>query len=146
MEPYDRIYHCRGELRTTAEYVRAYGGASVAVNLHHGLGSNGLSYAYCNQRVFELASMGVPQVVDARADLPKYFEIGKEIVTFSDAGELKSKVEELLRSPPQAEEIGLAARRRVLDQHTHMHRAQMLLESIGMLSAQKPVGQESVAD
>ncbi len=138
--------YCRGELRTTAEYVRAYGGASVAVNLHHGLGSNGLSYAYCNQRVFELASMGVPQVVDARADLPKYFEIGKEIVTFSDAGELKSKVEELLQAPPQAEEIGVAARRRVLDQHTHMHRAQRLLESIGMLSAQKPVGQESVAD
>jgi spore maturation protein CgeB len=90
--------------------------------------------------------MGVPQVVDARADLPKYFEVGKEIVTFAETGELKSKVEELLQAPPRAEEIGVAARRRVLDQHTHMHRAQRLLESVGMLSAQKPVGQESVAD
>lgn len=138
--------YCRGELRTTAEYVRAYGGASVAVNLHHGLGSNGLSYAYCNQRVFELASMGVPQVVDARADLPKYFEVGKEVITFAEAGELKAQVEELLQAPPRAEEIGMAARRRVLDQHTHMHRAQRLLESIGMLSAQRSVGQESGAD
>ena len=138
--------YCRGELRTTAEYVRAYGGASVAVNLHHGLGSNGLSYAYCNQRVFELAAMGVPQVVDDRADLPKYFEAGKEIVTFTEAADLKCRVEDLLQAPPKAEEIGTAARRRVLAQHTHMHRAQRLLESIGMLPGAKPVDQESVVD
>lgn len=138
--------YCRGELRTTAEYVRAYGGASVAVNLHHGLGSNGLSYAFCNQRVFELAAMGVPQVVDERADLPKLFEVGKEIVTFTEAAALKTRVEDLLQAPSKAEEIGAAARRRVLAQHTHMHRAQRLLESIGMLSAAKPVDQESVVD
>lgn len=138
--------YCRGELRTTAEYVRAYGGASVAVNLHHGLGSNGLSYAYCNQRVFELAAMGVPQVVDDRADLATYFEAGTEIVTFAEAADLKHRVEDLLQAPPKAEEIGAAARRRVLAQHTHMHRAQRLLESIGMLSSVKSVDQESVVD
>lgn len=138
--------YCRGEFRTTAEYVRAYGGASVAVNLHHGLGSNGLSFATCNQRVFELAAMGVPQVVDERADLPKYFELGKEVVTFTDARELKGHVEALLQAPARAEDLGAAARRHVLAEHTHMHRARRLLESIGMWSAAKPVSEESVVD
>lgn len=130
--------YCRGEIKTTAEFVRAYGGASVAVNLHHGLGSNGLSYAYCNQRVFELASMGLPQVVDDRADLPRYFEPGREVMTFTTPRELRDQVKELLHAPPQAEELGAAARRRVLAQHTHMHRARRLLEALGMTAEAKP--------
>ncbi|MBM3276183.1 MAG: glycosyltransferase [Gemmatimonadetes bacterium] len=124
--------YCRGELRSTAEYVRAYGGASVAVNLHHGLGSNGLSYAFCNQRVFELATMGVPQVVDQRADLPKLFDTTTEIITFTTPRELKSRVQELLQTPAHTEEIGGAARRRALHEHTYMHRMRRLLAAAGV--------------
>jgi spore maturation protein CgeB len=131
--------YCRGELKSTAEYVRAYGGASVAVNLHHGLGSNGMSFAYCNQRVFELASMGIPQVVDARADLPKYFELEREMVTFTTPKELKSRVQEILHTPTNADEIGAAARRRVLHEHTYMHRMRRLLEAVGLAPGAKPV-------
>ncbi|MHB1329998.1 MAG: CgeB family protein, partial [Gemmatimonadales bacterium] len=88
--------YCRGEARTTAEYVRAYGGASVAVNLHHDVGSRDATA--CNQRVFELAAMGLPQVVDARVDLPHYLEPEREVVTFSSPKELKERVKELLQS------------------------------------------------
>jgi spore maturation protein CgeB len=130
--------YCRGEIKTTAEFVRAYGGASVAINLHHGLGSNGLSYAYCNQRVFELSAMGLPQVVDDRADLPRYFEVGTEVVTFTTPRELRERVKDLIQSPSAAEEIGAAARRRVLAQHTHMHRAQRLLDAVGLSGERKP--------
>lgn len=133
--------YCRGELKSTAEYVRAYGGASVAVNLHHGLGSNGMSFAYCNQRVFELAAMGVPQVVDERADLPNYFEIGREMITFTNPKELKARVQEILHTPTNADEIGAAARRKVLQQHTYMHRIQRLLEAIGMNPSRRPVAE-----
>ena len=137
--------YCRGELRSTAEYVRAYGGASVAVNLHHGLGSNGLSYAYCNQRVFELAAMGLPQIVDERADLPGCFEPGAEVVTFTTPKELKVRVQELLHTPARAEEIGAAARRRALSEHTYMHRLRRLLTAIGIDHAeQKPIADAAV--
>jgi len=131
--------YCRGEIRNTAEYVRAYGGASVAVNLHHGLGSNGMSFAFCNQRVFELAAMGIPQVVDHRADLPNYFELGREMVTFSTPRELKARVQEILHTPTNADEIGAAARRRVLQEHTHMHRIRRLLEAVGLVPSVRPV-------
>jgi spore maturation protein CgeB len=137
--------YCRGELRNTAEFVRAYGGASVAVNLHHGLGSNGLSYAFCNQRVFELAAMGMPQIVDVRTDLPGYFTDGVEVVTFTTPKELKARVQELLHTPASAEEIGAAARRRALAQHTYMHRIQRLLTAIGVKHADlKPVADAAV--
>ena len=137
--------YCRGELKTTAEYVRAYGGASVAVNLHHGLGSNARSYAYCNQRVFELASMGVPQVVDERADLSSYFDTSREMVTFETPKELKARVQEMLHTPTSADTIGVAARRKVLQRHTHMHRMHRLLEAVGLAVAPKPVA-ESAAE
>lgn len=137
--------YCRGELRNTAEFVRAYGGASVAVNLHHGLGSNGLSYAFCNQRVFELAAMGMPQIVDVRTDLTGFFTDGVEVVTFTTPKELKARVQELLHTPANAEEIGAAARRRALAQHTYMHRMQRLLTALGVKSADlKPVADAAV--
>ena len=133
--------YCRGEIRSTAEFVRAYGGASVAVNLHHGLGQK-TGGASCNQRLFELSSMGVPQVVDERTDLPNYFEVGREIVTFSSPRELKARVQQLLQSPHTAEEIGAAARRTVLARHTQMHRMRRVLEAVGMAPNASPAAPE----
>ncbi len=129
--------YCRGEFRTTAEFVRAYGGASVAVNIHHGI-DGGTSFAFCNQRVFELAAMGVAQVVDERTDLPKYFEVGSELLTFTTPKELKERVGELIHAPQRAEEMGAAARRQLLARHTHMHRAARLLEAVGLKSDARP--------
>ena len=123
--------YCRGEIKSTAEFVRAYGGASVAVNLHHGLGEKGGVGAGCNQRVFELSAMGLPQVVDERTDLPDYFDVGREIIAFGSPQELKARVQELLQAPQAAEELGAAARRKVLARHTQMHRMRRILEAVG---------------
>jgi spore maturation protein CgeB len=128
--------YCRGELASTAEYVRAYGGASVAVNLHRDLPSVAADCrAICNQRVFELAAMGVPQVVDERRDLPTYFEPGRELVTFRSPEVLRGAVEDLLHHPPRAEEMASRARARALSQHTHMHRMRIILETVGLAAA-----------
>ena len=136
--------YCRGELRHTAEFVRAYGGASVAVNLHHGLGRNGVSYAYCNQRVFEIAAMGIPQVVDERADLPTYFDVGRDLVTFKTPKELKAQVADVLHAPPNADQMGASARRQVLSRHTHMHRIRRLLEALGLAPERvRPIGESA---
>lgn len=134
--------YCRGEIKSTAEFVRAYGGASVAVNLHHGLGDKAGVGASCNQRVFELSAMGVPQVVDERGDLPGYFEVGREVVTFSSPRELKERVQELLQAPQTAEELGAAARRKVLARHTQMHRMRRILEATGLAPHGPPAASE----
>ncbi len=119
--------YCRGEAPSTEEYLRAYCGATVAINIHHALVENDLREASCNLRVFELAAMGAAQVVDDRGDLPRCFEIDREVVVFRDASDLKSRVRALIESPAEAERLGQAARARQLRDHTYMHRMRQLL-------------------
>ena len=119
--------YCRGEAAHTEEYLNAYGGASVAINIHHAAVEGDLPEASCNLRLFELAAMGLPQVVDDRGDLARCFVPGEEVVTFAEPFELKAAVRELLEDPAHAARLGERARQRLLRDHTWMHRMQCLL-------------------
>jgi len=119
--------YCRGEAASTEEYVNAYGGATVAINIHHVLVEGDPREAACNQRLFELAAMGAAQVVDERGDIPRSFRVGEEVLTFRDAHELREQVRELVETPTEAERLGAAARARMLRDHTYMHRMRQLL-------------------
>jgi glycosyltransferase involved in cell wall biosynthesis len=119
--------YCRGEAPSTDEYLKAYAGATVAVNIHHVLVENDPREASCNQRLFELAAIGAAQVVDDRGDLARYFERDREVMVFRDAAELRSLVRELIENPAEAERLGQAARARLLQDHTYMHRLRHLL-------------------
>jgi len=122
--------YCRGEVPNTMDYVRAYGGASVAINIHHLASGNGASESHLNQRVFEVAAIGVPQVVDARADLETHFEPGRDLLVFHDADELRRVVQAALQDLPAAEQTGVSARREVLARHTYMHRLRIILDAV----------------
>jgi spore maturation protein CgeB len=105
--------------------VRAYAGATVAVNVHREI--DGGTATGCNHRVFEVAAIGVPQVVDARADLGLHFLAGQELLTFASPTELRQCVQALLQDAPGAERLAQAARQRVLAEHTYMHRMTSIL-------------------
>ena len=120
--------YCRGEVPSTEDYVRAYGGASVAINIHHTAEGNGASEAFVNQRLFEVAAIGVPQIVDYRGDLARQFEAGKHLLVFHDADELRRTVQNALQDPTGAAELGAAARRETLSRHTYMHRLRQVLD------------------
>lgn len=119
--------YCRGEVPGTDAYVRAYAGASVAVNIHHVAVEGDPQEASCNLRLFELAAMGLAQVVDERGDLPRHFAPGREVVVYRDGRELKEAVRLLLEEPQEAERLGQGARARLLHDHTWMHRMRSLL-------------------
>lgn len=122
--------YCRGEMVEVDEYVRAYAGATVALNFHReGPEGEVPSASGCNARTFELAAMGIAQVVDVRADLPALFEPGTEILTFEDPSQLKAIVRDLVQDHERADAIGQGARRRALAEHTYVHRMQQLLGS-----------------
>jgi spore maturation protein CgeB len=123
--------YCRGEVPNTEEYVRAYGGASVAVNLHHHAGGDGEAEASVNQRLFEVAAIGVPQVVDYRADISRHFQPGRDLLVFGDADALRNTVAAVLQDLPSAELTGVSARREVLARHTYMHRMKTILDELG---------------
>ena len=119
--------YCRGESLDLEDYVRAYAGASVAVNVHREGSGNGGTATGCNQRLFELAAIGVPQIVDHRVDLPLAFDAGRELLTFDTSSDLKLLVQELLNDSTTADRLAQAGRRRALAEHTYMHRLGAIL-------------------
>jgi spore maturation protein CgeB len=127
--------YCRGERMVMDDFLRAYGGASVAVNIHH-LADGELAGrdTGCNRRTFELAAIGAAQVVDDRADLHGAFTEGEEVAVFRSAQELRARVEALLQDLPAAEAMGEAARRRAMGEHTYMHRLRRLVRAVGFAS------------
>lgn len=124
--------YCRGERLVMDDFLRAYGGASVAVNIHHAAdGALAGRDTGCNRRVFELAAIGAAQVVDDRADLHGAFTEGEELRVFRTAGELREQVGGLLQDLPAAEAMGEAARRHAMREHTYMHRLRHLVRAVG---------------
>jgi spore maturation protein CgeB len=109
------------------DFVRAYAGASVAVNIHREDDDLGTRTGV-NQRLFEIAAIGVPQVVDDRPDLALHFLPGQEVAPATSAAGLKELVKELLQDATGAREgLAHAARQRALAEHTYMHRMTAIL-------------------
>jgi len=118
--------YCRGELLQHEDYVRAYAGASVAINIPCVEGSP----SGVDRRLFELAAIGVPQVVEDSPDLHQYFREGSEILVARDTTDLRSLTAEALHDRAWAEQVGAGARQRALTEHTYMHRMWALLETV----------------
>ena len=108
---------------------RTYAGASVAVNIHSEAPGEGPDPG-CNRRLFELAAIGVPQVVEDRPDLHRHFREGSEILVARTPAQLRSLTAEALQDRAWAEEVAAGARQRVLGEHTYMHRMQALLPTV----------------
>ena len=79
-----------------------------------------------NVRLFEASGAGSCLLTDEKADLSDYFEPDKEVVTFSTAAEAVEKAAWLRDHPEACVEIGKAAQRRVLKDHTYTNRAEKI--------------------
>ena len=83
-------------------------------------------------RVFEAAGAGACLITDAWDGIGFFFEPGREILVASNGEEVAEHVRAL--TPPQAREIGAAALRRVLAEHTYTRR----VEQVEALLALRP--------
>lgn len=118
--------YCRGELLEHGDYIRAYAGASVAVNVPCADPCEGADPG-CNRRLFELAAIGVPQVVEDRPDIHRHFREGSEILVARSPAEFKGLLAEALQDRAWSEQVAAGARQRALSEHTYMHRLATLL-------------------
>ncbi len=119
--------YCRGEMLDHVDYIRAYAGASVALNLQWGESSGPTLDPGCNRRLFELAAIGVPQVAEDRPDLHLHFQEGSEVLVSRGIPDFKALITEALHDRGWAEQVAAGARQRALAEHTYMHRmAEML--------------------
>jgi spore maturation protein CgeB len=121
--------YCRGELLDHGDYIRAYAGASVAVNVQCSGESDGADPG-CNRRLFELAAIGVPQVVEDRPDIHRHFREGSEVLVARSAADFKVLLAEALQDRAWSEQVAAGARQRALTEHTYMHRLATLLSQV----------------
>jgi len=105
------------------EYSKVYSASKMALNVHHPQCIKAL-----NPRAFEIAACGCMLVTDVMEELPKFFEPGKEVVTFEEIGELRDKLEFYLRNETARREIARAGMRRALAEHTYDLRMRQMLE------------------
>lgn len=118
----------------TASY---YNGTKIVINLHRATDDTTFNYnSYLigavspNPRTFEIAACGTLQLTDVRSDLTRFYKPGVEIVTYSSADELKSKIEYYLHHEDERREIALNALRRTMQEHTYMHRVSQMLRIV----------------
>jgi spore maturation protein CgeB len=97
--------------------------------LRETMAANGWSPA---TRVFEAAGAGACLISDDWAGIEEFLEPGREVLVASSGDEVAELVDGL--SAKEAREIGTAARRRLLAQHTYANRAAQVERVLAELS------------
>ncbi len=85
-----------------------------------------------NQRSFEPYGCMTPVLSDAMGDMEKCFEVGKEVLVYNSIDELNELHDRLTSDASFANAIGQAGYKRVIAEHTYMHRAESILKQIGL--------------
>ncbi len=116
-------------------FARAISAARVNLNITRRSHATVPGSSTC--RPFELAAAGAAIVSNPHAGIERWLEPGSEVVVVADADAAVSTYRSLLDDPGQAEAMGARARERVLDEHTYRHRAERLLDLVGLAT---PVG------
>jgi spore maturation protein CgeB len=113
---------------------KVFNASAVNLNLHSWAGA-GLDPDgdFVNPRTFELAACGAFQLTDRRSLMPDLFT-ESEMATVSSPDELPGKIARWLGEPEQRVAMAAQARRRVLAEHTYVHRMRDLLSQIGVAS------------
>lgn len=132
-----QVLQRRGERISTEDSVRIFNASKININLHSStyLESVNPFGDFLNPRTFEIASCAAFQLVDERAYLGECFTLEQEIAAFRNLQEMREKIVYYLAHPEERREIALAARRRVLREHTYQRRALEMLGRIAGLRA-----------
>jgi spore maturation protein CgeB len=121
--------YCRGEQLSAEDFVRAYAGGTIGINVHREAEGPAPDGAL-NARLFEIAAIGVPQAVELRRELADHFVPGEEVLTYHGVEELRDKVRTALTDSGLRDRMAHAARQTALQRHTYMHRMRELLQQV----------------
>lgn len=118
--------YSRPNFPTAAGLMRAqsYGvmaGSLATLNLHGD--QNGFT-----MRTFESSGSGGLQITD-RQDVNEFLEIGREVLVFAEAGEIEDYYSRLIKDPHWANQLREAGSKRVLAEHTLVHRLKKIVKN-----------------
>ncbi len=110
---------------TPAEMSEMFNQAKIVFNLHTWY----VRWSYgVNPRLFEASGCGAFQISDNKLELKDLYTPGKEVITYENIEEISPLFDQYLASAARREEIGNAAAKRSLEEHTYVHRMQQLLD------------------
>lgn len=105
------------------EHAAFYSSSRLTLNVTRGAMAE---MGHCpSGRLFEAAACGTPIVSDFWEGLDEFFEPGSELLTAKSAQDV---VEDLTRDSEELQQIGAAARKRVLKEHTAERRSRELMQ------------------
>lgn len=100
------------------EMYKTLASSFITVNRHINVAEN---YAN-NMRLYEATGVGALLVTDAKENLGDLFEVGKEVLAYSDKYEAAELINYHLAHPEVASEIAKLGSRRTLSDHTYLNR------------------------
>lgn len=112
----------RGEVWGMDMY-RALARSRVTLNRHINVAENNAN----NMRLYEATGVGTLLITDRKDNLGELFEVGKEVVAYSDKEEAAELIRYYLAHPAEAQAIARAGQQRTLGEHTYRHRMQELV-------------------
>ena len=104
---------------------KIYLSSKIVLNIHHPHSIEGL-----NTRTFDIPACGAFEMVDHKKNVEMHFGIDKEIVTFRNINELKSKIDFYLENEDLRKSISERGKQRVLNEHTWVHRASDIIKAL----------------
>lgn len=102
-----------------------YQASRISLNVHHPQTRSGT-----NMRTFEIAAAGGFQLVDDHPGIRDHFQVGKDIVTYHDAADLKDKLQYYLEHDAERREIARACTAKVRTEHSFLQRMRVLCEAL----------------
>lgn len=100
--------------------------SKITINSHINISGK---YA-ANMRLFEATGAGTCLLTDHKENLGDYFEVDKEIVTYTSIEDCLEKIEWLLKNEKKREEIAKAGQQRTFTEHTYESRVNALIDII----------------
>lgn len=104
---------------------KIYNSSQISINVHEEY--QRIYGGDCNERTFKIPAAGGFEIVDDVECISQYFEAGKEIVIAKNKMDWLEKIEYYLKNPQKKQRIVEAGRKRVLSEHTYVHRARQIL-------------------
>jgi spore maturation protein CgeB len=92
--------------------------SQIVINQHIGIAGKFAN----NMRLYEATGCGAALVTDRKTNLHELFEIGSEVVDYSDPTECLARIEGLLSDPARCAAIGSKGQARTCSGHTYVQR------------------------
>jgi hypothetical protein len=108
---------CAGGALGDDEFFEFLKESLVVLGLTQSADPQGRMMSYLKFRDMEFPAHGCCYLTEFNEDVPKVFEIGKEILAFRSMREAAAEIRRMRANPELARQIGRAARRRVLENH-----------------------------